>query len=116
MGFEAMGVAYVRFAIENPSYYRVMFGGFLEWRESEPELMAEGAAAFSVLVEAIVEQQRDGLIRPDDPQQLARCIWSVVHGIAMLAIDGQLQQSESETEALTRFAIDRLRAGIGTGP
>ena len=26
--FESMGVAYVRFAVANPSHYRVMFGGF----------------------------------------------------------------------------------------
>src|SRR6186997_767300 len=29
-GFEAMGVAYVRFAVENPEHYRVMFGSALE--------------------------------------------------------------------------------------
>src|SRR5262245_4032019 len=27
-GFNAMGIAYVRFAVDNPSHYRVMFGGF----------------------------------------------------------------------------------------
>ncbi|HEX6216218.1 MAG TPA: TetR/AcrR family transcriptional regulator, partial [Vicinamibacterales bacterium] len=29
-GFEAMGIAYVRFAVDHPSHYRVMFGGFIE--------------------------------------------------------------------------------------
>ena len=28
--FEAMGVAYVRFAVANPAHYRVMFGGFVD--------------------------------------------------------------------------------------
>ena len=32
--FEAMGVAYVRFAVANPSHYRVMFGGFVDPKAS----------------------------------------------------------------------------------
>src|SRR3954471_12609436 len=29
-GLDAMGLAYVRFAVASPAYYRVMFGGFVE--------------------------------------------------------------------------------------
>src|SRR5688572_5614600 len=45
-GFQAMGVAYIRFAVSNPAHYRVMFGGFVDTAASEPELSAEGAGAF----------------------------------------------------------------------
>src|SRR5687768_16247099 len=34
--FRAMGVAYVRFAVDNPSHYRVMFGGFVDPLAKEP--------------------------------------------------------------------------------
>lgn len=111
-GFEAMAVAYVGFALTNPSYYRVMFGRFLEGQPPHSELAREGAAAFQVLVDAIVEQQRDALLRADDPLHLARFIWAVVHGIAMLAIDGLLGAEEAGAEALTQFAIERLRTGV----
>src|SRR5262245_40570043 len=89
-GFEAMSVAYVRFAVAHSSHYRVMFGGFVDARVAEPELKAEGAAAFQVLVDALVAQQQAGLVRADDPLKLARLMWAIVHGVAMLAIDGQL--------------------------
>lgn len=112
-GFEAMGVAYVMFAVRHPSYYRVMFGGYLESAVADSQLATEGAAAFQVLVDAIVEQQRDGLVRKDDPLQLALFIWALVHGVAMLAIDGQLKHREVDTEALARYAIERLQTGIG---
>lgn len=111
-GFEAMGLAYVRFAVTNASYYRVMFGRFLDRQSSAPDLAAEGAAAFQVLVDAVIEQQRDGLLRPDDPLQLARVIWANVHGIAMLAIDGLLPPGQAEIDALARLAIARLGTGI----
>jgi AcrR family transcriptional regulator len=117
-GFERMGEAYVRFAVTNPSYYRVMFGGFLGDRThrsaANPELQQEGGAAFQVLVDALIELQRDGLVRRDDPLQLARFIWAIVHGIAMLAIDGLLPPDKGGVDALARFAVERVRTGIAT--
>jgi AcrR family transcriptional regulator len=111
-GFEQMGVAYVRFAVEHPAHYRVMFGGFLRGYASDAPLATEGSAAFQVLVDALAAQQRAGLVRQDDPQQLAQFVWAVVHGVARLAIDGQLRGPQAGTEALTRYAIERLRTGI----
>jgi AcrR family transcriptional regulator len=110
-GFDAMGLAYVRFALANSSYYRVMFGGFVDHSDRDSELVQEAAAAFQVLVDAIVEQQRAGLIRPDAPELLARYIWATVHGVAMLAIDGQLPP-EQPAEELAALAMAGLRTGI----
>src|ERR1043166_3306241 len=111
-GFEEMGVGYGAFAVANPSYYRVMFGGFIDAAAGTPELANEGRGAFQLLVDAIVEQQEKDLLRDDDPLQMALFIWAMVHGIAMLAIDGQMHGRNTEPEALTRYAIDRVRHGI----
>jgi AcrR family transcriptional regulator len=111
-GFEAMGTAYVQFAVDHPSHYRVMFGGFLESCSKDAEFVGEATAAFQVLVDSLVEQQQAGLVRRDDPQLLARFIWSVVHGIAMLVIDGQLRGQDERGEALSRFATERIRDAI----
>lgn len=111
-GFEAMGLAYVRFAVTHPAHYRVMFGGFLASSGKDAELVAEAKAAFQVLVTSLVEQQQQGLVRPDDPQLLARFIWALVHGIAMLAIDGQLRGADEHAEALSRYAVGRIRGAI----
>src|SRR5262245_40927410 len=56
-GFEAMGTAYVQFAIAHPSHYRVMFGGFIESATKDEDFIDEAKAAFQVLVDAIVDQQ-----------------------------------------------------------
>jgi WHG domain-containing protein len=105
-------LAYVRFALENPEHYRVMFGGALTGPARDPELAKEGAAAFQALVDALVEQQRNGLVRRDDPLQLAEYIWAIVHGIAMLAIDRRLRAERSDVDALARYAVQRIRTGI----
>jgi AcrR family transcriptional regulator len=104
-GFDAMGLAYVRFAVTHPAHYRVMFGGFVGGIE------APGTDAFQVLVDAIVEQQQHGLVRGDEPRQLALYIWSVVHGVAMLALDGMLP-APMNAEVLMTFANERIRTGV----
>jgi AcrR family transcriptional regulator len=111
-GFEAMGSAYIAFAIAHPSYYRVMFGRFVESCARDPELIEEATAAFQALVDALVEQQRAGLVRNDDPLLLARFIWSLTHGISMLVIDGQLRGVDESGAALNRYALERIRAAI----
>ena len=115
-GFEAMGEAYVRFAIEHPSHYRVMFGRFLESAAKDEDFGSEATAAFQVLVDALLHQQEAGLVRRDDPLLMARFVWAVVHGIAMLAIDGQLRPGDAKAEALNRYGIERLRAAIAAPP
>jgi AcrR family transcriptional regulator len=114
-GFNAMGIAYVRFAMKNSSHYRVMFGDFLNLSACDPGLQADASAAFQVLVSALVALREKGLVRPDDTLQLAHFIWASVHGIAMLAIDGQLGPDPSVADALATFAVERLRTGIAVG-
>jgi AcrR family transcriptional regulator len=109
--FEAMGGAYVRFAAANPAHYRVMFGGFVDPNACDPELAAEAAGAFRALVDALAALQREAAVRGDDTMLMARYVWAVVHGVAMLGIDGQLPEPGA-TEELTRYAIERLRTGI----
>jgi AcrR family transcriptional regulator len=111
-GFEAMGEAYLQFAVAHPSHYRVMFGRVGELRARDPELIEEGQAAFQALVDALVDQQREGFVRRDDPLMLARFVWSVTHGIAMLVINGQLRDGDASGIALNRYAAERIRTAI----
>jgi AcrR family transcriptional regulator len=110
-GFEAMGVAYVNFAVSHPSHYRVMFGRFVESCSKDPALVEKARNAFQVLVDSLAEQQQAGIVRKDDTLMLARLIWAVVHGIAMLAIDGQLPGID-EGRTLNLYAIERIRDAI----
>lgn len=111
-GFDAMGEAYLQFAVAHPSHYRVMFGRFVESCSRDPELIEEANAAFRALVDALADRQREGLVRGDDPVVLARFIWSFSHGIAMLVIDGQLRDGDEAGVALNRYASERIQAAI----
>jgi hypothetical protein len=86
-----------------------MFGGFVVG-SANAEMVREGSEAFQALVDAIVWLQKEGLMRPDDTVLLARSIWALVHGVAMLIIDGLLGP-KADWEAFARFAIASVRTG-----
>ncbi|MBC7896472.1 MAG: TetR/AcrR family transcriptional regulator [Cytophagaceae bacterium] len=109
--FQAMGVAYIGFAVANPSHYRVMFGGFVHAEVHDPELEVEAEGAFQALVDALAALQRDGVMRAEDIALMATHVWSLVHGVATLAIDGQLHRTGAFDD-LVRYSLARLRTGI----
>jgi len=114
-GFAGMARAYVQFAVEHPSHYRVMFGGFIESAAKDDEFIGEARAAFQVLVDALVEQQNTCAIRRDEPVLMAHFVWALVHGTAMLVIDGQLPEA-TQREALEQYAFKRIYASIRRKP
>ena len=114
--FEAMGVAYVGFAVANPAHYRVMFGSALAAKADDAktvdcDLVDEAEGAFQALVDALATLQREASVRQEDTVTMARYVWAVVHGVAMLGIDGQISEPGA-VEQLTSYAIERLRTGI----
>ena len=110
-GFQAMGVAYVQFAVAHPSHYRVMFGADIFGAEYS-DLAQESTGAFQVLVDGIVELQGRHLARRDDPRQMAMFVWATTHGVAMLAIDGRLGREASAIDGLTHYMTERVLAAI----
>ena len=103
-----MGVAYVRFATENPRLYGLMFGPVLrEWERFEG-LVAAADASFEVLVDAVANATGENRKVAASEAVLA---WSAVHGYAMLAIDGFLGGCRAERlpkpEELVRIVTGR---------
>lgn len=83
-----LGRAYVRWAIAHPDHYQVMFGASLK---AEQGLAIAGEQAFGDLLDAIARCQEAGIVAAQDPREVAGPLWSLVHGIASLAIGGHLR-------------------------
>ena len=88
---QATGLAYVTWAVQAPGCFRATFHPALADRSRDAELEEASQATFGVLVEAIVACQTAGVVREGDPKELALAAWSVVHGLATLAVDDQLR-------------------------
>jgi AcrR family transcriptional regulator len=86
---EAIGRAYVRFGMENPETYRLIF-------MEDPQLTTAvlqaagddpGQRAYQALIDPLEELRRSGRLHPDaDVQALADTFWAIVHGIVSLKL------------------------------
>lgn len=81
-----MGIAYVRFAVERPGLFRLMFGPAVADRSQSPELL-EVIAHATQLFDSGMKSRKD--VTPGDPVAALRS-WATMHGLAMLAIDNML--------------------------
>jgi AcrR family transcriptional regulator len=84
-----LGAAYVGFAAEHPSHFRLMFLRPLEG--ASPELAKSAKASFAVLERAIADAASAGQLRAGlAPRDVALAAWSLVHGVASLVVGGQI--------------------------
>jgi AcrR family transcriptional regulator len=104
-----MGRAYVRWAVAHPDYYQVMFGSVLD-KTDKPEMLTAGLTTFGDLLDVIVRCQQAGVLGGGDPSDIAGPVWSVLHGICMLAIGGDFNHVGivEDPQALAERALREL--------
>ncbi len=102
----AQAVAYVGYALANPALFRLMFGP--RRGADHPELWRAGGSAYAVLAERVAAQT------PPDADREARVLgcWSLVHGLAMLCLEGRIGDATAATsgEIAGRVAAAMLGA------
>ncbi len=100
------GLAYVAFALRRPEHFTVMFETAFT-KESHPEAATASELAFSTLVGLVESSQNTGEMIAGDSLQSALLAWSMVHGIAKLAITGRLPfRSKTKILEFAEFVID----------
>lgn len=104
--------AYVRFAIDHPGHFTVMFDSSLHDPDSA-ELVAAQAAAGDELARG-VGTLGDPRVRAD-PDGAELAAWSLVHGLATLwlngAIDARAEGPAPTVERIARLLFDELGDG-----
>jgi AcrR family transcriptional regulator len=108
----AMGAAYMRFALANPSHYQTMFSGVVTDWDRDPELAKHAQAAFNILLDTIRSEQAAGRIGRGDPLDLAEITWSLSHGLAMLGMAGQLNRTPAQLQDLAVLGATILVDGL----
>lgn len=84
----AEGDAYVRFGLENPVHYRLMFmqRGELLDREMPQEDCDSVNDSFQILLRTVEECLAAGVMKAGDSRAYAALIWAGVHGIVSLSL------------------------------
>lgn len=115
--FLEMGAAYVRFGIEHPALYKLMFASEdLPARCNDyPELEAAGGTAFGLLTGMLERLQKWGLVRAGDPEADALSVWAHVHGLTSLIITGRVECASDpapQPDEVVRASLMTLLGGL----
>ena len=100
--FIAAALAYVRFALDHPGHYAVMFDRSLV-NPDDPDLVAAENAAGIELAQGVgtLKDQR----AKADPDNAALAAWSLVHGFAMLRLNGAIDTDDDPMAAVEKIAL-----------
>jgi AcrR family transcriptional regulator len=103
------GDLYLRFAVENPHDYRVIFMS-VGLALDKIVVSRETSPTFTFLVDRVRECIEAGDLAAGDPVEIAATIWAHVHGLASLRLSGHMD-SVGDAKAFALFfrsSTDRL--------
>lgn len=101
------GLSYIAFALRRPEHFAVMFDAPLSGaRHNESNDAAK--TAFSTLVSLVKTAQEAGELASGDTLEYAYLAWTMVHGVAKLAITGRLPyRAKANVMKFASFVIDQ---------
>ena len=108
------GHVYVRFAVEHPNHYTLMF--MTAAPPSAPDDPPPEPVAYNSIVPTVAAAMAAGRFRPHltDPQLAAQTIWAAVHGVASLqiAMGGDPCIPWAPLDARITAAVDGILDGL----
>lgn len=114
--FRAVGVGYLRFAMDEPGLFRTAFGVPTDLSRAGSAASAGecGRTPFQLLSDALDEMLETGALPPEQRPGAELLAWSAVHGLAMLALEGPLRSLPHElVDELTPRLVRMVDLGLG---
>ena len=95
-GFLASGMAYVRFAVDHPALFRLVFGAVqaCDPLDAPIDSVASAMRGLRQDIEALVPADMPAAAR----KAAALHAWALVHGLAMLVLDRRIEWDEAMVE------------------
>ena len=107
----AHGEVYIKFAIENPEQYDLMF--IMEQPViKKPEEWHTGMNSYDLLRQNVKECTDRGLLKFDDFEAASFALWAFVHGIATILIKRGMMVPDEYREAMINGAFEFLRQSM----
>jgi AcrR family transcriptional regulator len=98
-----LGMMYIMYAVQHPADFRLMFRPELSPPPTPQNL--ETAPVFRVLLDVL----RRGDVHPERLEVTALAVWSLVHGLATLLVDGPLQAQNTDLETVRTLVMQITR-------
>jgi AcrR family transcriptional regulator len=85
----AIGAAYVQFALDHPAAYKLMFDVNQPTAETYPDFVRAGSRSKATMTAHLVDLKAAGLF-DGDPDYVGHLYWAALHGPIMLQLTGLL--------------------------
>ncbi|MGB6762310.1 TetR/AcrR family transcriptional regulator [Mycobacterium sp.] len=109
----AVGVGYIKFALDEPGWFTVAFFGADLTGRTDGQDGTATAPPYLALVEALDAMVNAGVLSPQRRDGAEWPCWSAVHGFAELVLHGPLRDiSRRDVEALAQRTVDDIIAGV----
>lgn len=121
--FAAVGVGYLHWAIQNPTYFRIISTrSLIDWQASE-SLRRDNEAVRVMMESALIEAQRRGMLRSSNLVDTQIAGRALVYGLARMYIDGHFAQwgidgekAERTTQKVLRHFMSLVENAEGVSP
>lgn len=114
--FRAVGIGYLRFAMDEPGLFRTAFGVPTDLSRAGSAASAGecGRTPFQLLSDALDDMLETGALPEEHRPGAELLAWSAVHGLAMLALEGPLRSLPHEmVDELTPRLVRMVDLGLG---
>jgi AcrR family transcriptional regulator len=117
---QAVGVAYIDFALNQPGLFRAAFTSHpatANGERADPATVESPDAAepYEVLGQVLDEAQAAGLLKPHRRPGAEIAVWSAVHGLACLLLDGPLPTTAAAVKFAMGQVFDLIENGLLSG-
>jgi hypothetical protein len=114
--FRLAGESYLRFALENPRLYDVLFAppDRMGWEGLPAEIEDQACAVGQFWNDRVRECIDSGILRRGDPEDISVTLWTHAHGLVTLYLRGVLRIDEPGFKQLYMSSSGRLLAGLAT--
>ncbi len=112
--FQRFVTLYIRFALENPEIYELLFGR-ITWKgegEASEAFRVKARASFRGYAEVVTGLQGQGFFSSElNPLRLSQIIWGTLHGLCRMYNDGLAFRPDDVEEIgqYARWLLERLR-------
>lgn len=109
----ATQVLYLDYALAHPHLFDHAFSVRRDDARRFPEdFRARRSPTLNVVADTVAEGMRDGVLRKDDPWDVAMTLWAHAHGLIALYRAGRFSYDDRSFRAFYRASIGRLLDGI----
>ncbi|MBV9228459.1 MAG: TetR/AcrR family transcriptional regulator [Chloroflexi bacterium] len=104
--------AYWNFALANPRYYAVLFGGAIPRFQPSAHAKQMMTRALETVVRMLQAYMTQGLLPAQDPVRLTRALWAPFHGVVSLFLFGHFSDQEEAKETFER-TVQAISSSLG---